>query len=41
MMAELVCDVAVVRAPDGVVLELVHRLGRLSKAMEPDWSLDD
>ena len=41
MMAELVCDVAVVRAPDGVVLELVHRLGTLGTVMESDWSLDD
>jgi catechol 2,3-dioxygenase-like lactoylglutathione lyase family enzyme len=40
MMADLVAEVAVVRAPDGVLLELVHRAGILSMPMTPDWSLE-
>ena len=39
MMAELVCEVAVVRAPDGVQLELIHRQGKVSGAMAADWTL--
>ena len=39
MMGELVAEVAVVRAPDGVQVELMHRAGLVSVAMTPDWSL--
>ena len=41
MMADLVAEVAVVRAPDGVQLELVHRAGLLQVDMTPDWSLEE
>ena len=37
MMGALVVEVAVLRAPDGVQLEVLHRTGSLSKPMEPDW----
>jgi catechol 2,3-dioxygenase-like lactoylglutathione lyase family enzyme len=39
MMADLVVEVAVLRAPDGVRLELVHRASTLSRSPDPDWSL--
>ena len=39
MMGDLVAEVAVVRAPDGVMLRLVHRSGLLDpKQMKPDWT---
>ena len=41
MMGDLVAEVALVRAPDGVQLELVHRLGRLATQPEDDWMLDE
>lgn len=41
MMGDLVAEVALVRAPDGVQLELVHRLGRLAIQPEDDWMLDE
>ena len=39
MMGDLVAEVTLVRAPDGTQLELVHRLGLLEQAPEPDWTL--
>jgi len=41
MMADLVSEVAIVRAPDGVELRLTHRSALLSTAMEADWQLDE
>ena len=38
MMGDLVAEVAVVRAPDGVQLRLAHNQARVD-GMEPDWSL--
>ena len=37
MMGDLVVEVAVIRAPDGVPLELLRRSGRI-EGMEPDWT---
>ena len=41
MMADLVSEVAIVRAPDGVELRLTHRSALLGTAMEADWQLDE
>jgi hypothetical protein len=37
MMADLVAEVAVVRAPDGVELRLTHQSAVLEREMEVDW----
>ena len=37
MMGSLVAEVAMVRAPDGVRLELIRRAAYLTHAMQPDW----
>jgi catechol 2,3-dioxygenase-like lactoylglutathione lyase family enzyme len=37
MMGDLVAEVAVVRAPDAVQLELVHRAGIVGRKMNEDW----
>ena len=39
MMGDLVAEVASVRAPDGVVLELVYRCSRIVRPLEADWSI--
>ena len=39
MMGDLVAEVASVRAPDGVNLELVHRSATIARSMQADWSL--
>ena len=41
MMGNVVADVAVIRAPDGVSVELLRVARVLPQAMEPDWDLDD
>jgi hypothetical protein len=41
MMGNLVADVAVVRAPDGVAVELLRVARVLPQAMEPDWDLNE
>jgi len=41
MMGNVVADVAVVRAPDGVPVELLRVARVLPQAMEPDWNLDE
>jgi hypothetical protein len=41
MMGNVVADVAVVRAPDGVQVELLRVARVLPQAMEPDWDLDE
>ncbi len=41
MMGPLIAEVALVRAPDGVQLELVRRVGWLTHAMQPDWEISD
>ena len=38
MMGDLIVEVAVVRSPDGVQLELLHQCGIIDKPMKPDWS---
>ena len=39
MMGELVAEVAVLRAPDGVMLEVIRRAAVVSTPMEPDWTM--
>ena len=40
MMGNLVAEVAILRAPDGVQLRLTHMSGMLSQEIEPDWTRD-
>ena len=41
MMGDLVAEVVVVRAPDGVQLRLTHNAATLERPTEPDWSLEE
>ena len=38
MMGNLVAEVATVRAPDGVEIELMRRASRLRHQMTADWA---
>ena len=38
MMGDLVAEVAIVRAPDGVELRLTRQAAVLRRAMEADWT---
>eukprot|EP00967_Tisochrysis_lutea_P146966 scaffold278378_cov35-Tisochrysis_lutea.AAC.4 len=40
-MGNLVADVALLRAPDGVSVELVRKARVLPQQMEPDWTLEE
>ena len=39
MLADLVVEAAVVRAPDGAELRLTQRMAKIDAPMEPDWQL--
>ena len=38
MMGDLVAEVVLLRATDGVQIELLRRAARLPQSLEPDWT---